>query len=35
MRPFTSERQIAPGEFFVLQGMMVYVSNSNFEIWLK
>jgi len=27
MRPFTSERQIAPGEFFILQGMMVYVAN--------
>jgi len=27
MREFTSERQIAPGEFFILQGMMVYVAN--------
>lgn len=26
-RPFTSERQIAPGEFFIMQGMMVYVAN--------
>ncbi|MCD4719633.1 MAG: GIY-YIG nuclease family protein [Desulfobacula sp.] len=27
LRPFTSERQIASGKFFVLQGMMVYVAN--------
>lgn len=27
MKPFTSERQIAPGEFFILQGMLVYVAN--------
>ncbi len=27
MRPFTSELQIKPGAFFVLQGMMVYVAN--------
>lgn len=27
MRPFTSEGQILPGEFFILQGMMVYVAN--------
>ena len=27
MRPFTSELQIAPGKFFVLQGMLVYVAN--------
>jgi len=27
MRPFTSERQIAPDRFFILQGMMVYVAN--------
>ncbi len=27
MIPFASERQIVPGEFFVLQGMMVYVAN--------
>jgi hypothetical protein len=26
-KPFTSERQIAPGQFFILQGMMVYVAN--------
>lgn len=26
-RPFTSERQIALGEFFIVQGMMVYVAN--------
>lgn len=26
-KPFTSERQIAPGEFFILQGMLVYVAN--------
>lgn len=26
-RRFTSERQIAPGEFFIMQGMMVYVAN--------
>ena len=25
--PFTSELQIAPGKFFILQGMMVYVAN--------
>lgn len=25
-RPFKSERQIAPGEFFILQGMLVYVA---------
>jgi len=29
---FNSERQIAPGEFFILQGMMVYVANvGNWE----
>jgi len=27
LKPFTSERQIKPGEFFILQGMMVYVAN--------
>lgn len=27
MKSFTSERQIALGEFFILQGMMVYVAN--------
>jgi len=27
MIPFTSERQIAPGRFFILQGMVVYVAN--------
>ncbi len=27
IKPFTSERQIIPGEFFILQGMMVYVAN--------
>ncbi len=26
-KSFTSERQIAPGEFFILQGMLVYVAN--------
>ncbi len=26
-RPFKSERQIAPGAFFILQGMLVYVAN--------
>ena len=26
-RQFTSERQIAPGEFFIMQGLMVYVAN--------
>lgn len=26
-KPFTSERQISPGEFFILQGMVVYVAN--------
>lgn len=26
-KPFTSERQINPGEFFILQGMVVYVAN--------
>lgn len=26
-RSFTSELQIAPGEFFILQGMLVYVAN--------
>ena len=27
MVPFTSERQIGPGAFFILQGVMVYVAN--------
>ena len=27
LRPFEGERQIQPGEFFVLQGMLVYVAN--------
>ena len=27
MRSFTSERQIKPGEFFIQQGMLVYVAN--------
>jgi hypothetical protein len=27
MRSFTSERQIVPGRFFILQGMMIYVAN--------
>lgn len=32
MIPFTSERQIKRGEFFILQGMMVYVANvGNWE----
>ncbi|MES9956983.1 MAG: GIY-YIG nuclease family protein [Sedimenticola sp.] len=26
-KPFTSERQIEPGEVFILQGMLVYVAN--------
>lgn len=28
-RPFNSERQIKPGEFFILQGQMVYVVNQG------
>lgn len=32
LKPFTSERQINQGEFFILQGMMVYVANvGNWE----
>ncbi len=32
LRPFVGERQIAPGEFFLLQGMLVYVANiGNWE----
>lgn len=27
MKPFTSERQIFPGEFFIMQGMLVFVAN--------
>jgi len=27
MRPFTSERQIVPGGYFILQGVMVHVAN--------
>jgi len=29
LRRFEGEKQIAPGEFFVLQGMMVYVANQG------
>jgi hypothetical protein len=28
-KPFNSEKQIAPGEFFILQGMIVYVANKG------
>lgn len=28
-KPFNSETQIKPGEFFILQGMMVYVANQG------
>ena len=28
-KPFNSEKQIAPGEFFILQGMIVFVANQG------
>lgn len=28
-KPFNSEKQIAPGEFFILQGMIVFVANKG------